>query len=857
MAKYNMNSSIINVNCPEIDKILKYDEPSQFTCLEKIYNMDVLNVLSKLDPTASNYNSIPDALYYQDIANLKQLKKFNGKNGHAVTYKKTIGGVGRFYMNNTNKKDYYCYQNCYNRVRRLLVNGCNKSIDIQNSHIEILKNIGNFLKIPDNNLEILNEYCINRKKILEDIQISYGCDRKSSKEFFLILVYGGSYDTWIQNNRLNNKIDSKTEFMKQFESSLDFLKKEVSRLDVMIRFKEIESKINKKKDYKIEKSALAIFIQEIESKIMTVVSNHIQSKGCIEKSRIHDGILYDDVLEISNDELLIEINQKVNEELGLNIPFSYEDMYPTEDDIKWYNQHKEFLENINPNCEEFIIEAGYDIEAAEFVKKKHKGMYKSCKSGQLLERFVKHQHIWVSSKSDPENFQNIIENHIADTNIIYAVGDNGKFRSYTQGTKNINNCYKAMFIKGFEDDPDFYDKMLTSNKGYLPFLDGVYSFKDKKLYTYEDKPDVIFTKKINRKFPIRNQVKIAEVNKKILEPILSDKTKLDYFLHCLSRSLAGYVEDKKWYSWVGFRNCGKSVLTLFLCNSFHHFVGTFNADQLIYNKHGNNDVARALSWLIPHKDKRLLISNEIKEDDDNETKKFDKIVIRGDLTKKLCSGGKDMIDARADHGREHLQITPQFSVVLCSNSSPDSNPQNALDTLETILFNSKFVDDIKLTKKNDAFKMKNNTIEDDIRNSDMIDAFTLIILDAFEEKRMKTPPVVLDDTAISKENGGQNIDEFLASNFTTIQSKEEKYNWHMSEIKDLLKLHKYKIGVSSIIQKFKTLRLGEYDSKHIKKGDKTSSGFRYLQIQESLFNENQGNDDNNEKTEDIVSEKKT
>ena len=141
----------------------------------------------------------------------------------------------------------------------------------------------------------------------------------------------------------------------------------------------------------------------------------------------------------------------------------------------------------------------------------------------------------------------------------------------------------------------------------------------------------------------------------------------------------------------------------------------------------------------------------------------------------------------------------------------------------------------------------------------MIDAFILIILDAFEEKRMKTPPVVVDDTAISKENGGQNIDEFLASNFTTIQSKEEKYKWHMSEIKDLLKLHKYKIGVSSIIQKFKTLRLGEYDSKHIKKGDKTSSGFRYLQIQQSLFDQNQGNADNNnknEETEEIVSEKK-
>lgn len=845
MAKYNMNSSIINVNCPEIDKILKNDEPTQFTCLEKIYNMDVLNVLSKLDPTASNYNSIPDALYYQDIANLKQLKKFNGKNGHAVTYKKTIGGVGRFYMNNTNKKDYYCYQNCYNRVRRLLVNGCNKSIDIQNSHIEILKNIGNFLKIPDNNLEILNEYCINRKKILEDIQISYGCDRKSSKEFFLILVYGGSYDTWIQNNRLNNKIDSKTEFMKQFESSLDFLKKEVSRLDVMIRFKEIESKINKKKDYKIEKSALAIFIQEIESKIMTVVSNHIQSKGCIEKSRIHDGILYDDVLEISNDELLIEINQKVNEELGLNIPFSYEDMYPTEDDIKWYNQHKEFLMNTNPNCEEFIIEAGYDIDAAKCIIKKYKGMYKSCKG----EYFVKHDNIWISSKSNNEYFKNIIENHIINTNIIYSVGDNGKFRQYTQTVKNINNCYKAILSIAFEEDPDFYDDMLKSNKGYLPFLDGVYNFKDKKLYTYEEKPDVIFTKKINRKFPIRNQDKINEVKKKILEPILSDETKLNYFLHCLSRSLAGYVEDKKWYSWVGFRNCGKSVLTLFLTKSYPGFVGTFNADQLIYNKHGNIDPARAMSWVIPHKDKRLLISNEIKEDDDNETKKFDKIVIRGDLTKKLVSGGKDMIDVRADFGKEHLQITPQFSMILCSNSSPDSNPQNALDTLETILFNSKFVDDEKLTQKNDAFKIKDNTIEDDIRNSDMIDAFTLIILDAFKEKRIKTPAVVVDDTAISKENGGQNIDEFLACNFTTNKSKDEIYKWHMSEIKDLLKLHKYKIGVSSIIQKFKTLRLGEYDAKSIVKGDKKSSGFKCLQIDDSLFDQNQGNNDDNDNSE--------
>jgi hypothetical protein len=53
------------------------------------------------------------------------------------------------------------------------------------------------------------------------------------------------------------------------------------------------------------------------------------------------------------------------------------------------------------------------------------------------------------------------------------------------------------------------------------------------------------------------------------------------------------------------------------------------------------------------------------------------------------------------------------------------------------------------------------------------------------------------------------------------------------------------------------LRLGEYDAKSIVKNDKKSSGFKCLQIKESLFEQNQGNDDNNEKTENIVSEKKT
>ncbi len=34
----------------------------------------------------------------------------------------------------------------------------------------------------------------------------------------------------------------------------------------------------------------------------------------------------------------------------------------------------------------------------------------------------------------------------------------------------------------------FYDNMIKNNK-YLPFIDGIYSFKDKKLYTYSKLPE--------------------------------------------------------------------------------------------------------------------------------------------------------------------------------------------------------------------------------------------------------------------------------------------------------------------------------------------------------------------------------
>ena len=840
MAKnYKMTESVISVNNPSIDKILQYKEPDTFRVIEKIYNQEILNVLSKLDSSAPNYTKIDDEpLDGSTIDNLKKLKIFTGKDGHIVDYRKKVGKAkkGRYYSDNKNKKDTFSLQGLYKPVRRLILNGQCVSIDMVNSHIEIMKNICMFLNLDDNDIKILKDYCIDRVKILEDIITTYNTTRTIAKQFFLIILYGGSLNTWLSDNNLINKKDCETTFMKDFIKSFEYIKSKIKDLDVFKTFCEIEQQLSKKtKTYSIETSALAILLQEIESKISIVIKNYCEDYGCITRILIHDGLCFDDVKKVCDDEFLTKITENIEKELGLIIPLAYENTNPTEQDRIWFNKHKAFLESCDVNTDFNVIEQGYDADAAMIVVKLNKDKYIEC-NGEL---FVKEDNLWFSKDSNEYNFKKVIHNDIIKANIVFAKPD-GSYKSYSKVNKNQDNCYKQILISGFKNRSNFYDEILNTCKAYLPFLDCIYSFKDNKTYSYEEKPDIYFVQRINRNFPVRNEKHMEHVKTKILNPILDDKIQLEYFLHTLCRAIAGYVEDKTWYNWVGMRNCGKSVLTMFLCNTFEGFCKTFNADQLINNKFGNPDIDRAFSWIIQHWHTRLLLSNEIKEtdvDNINPKAKVDKIVLRGDMTKKMVSGGKDQIDARANHGVKHLKIRPQFTVFLCSNSTPSADPSNALDTLEAILFRSKFVDKETLNDTVQAFKLKDVSIEDDIRNYDYINAFMFIIFDHFNIKRMPTPKIVLDDTILAKGGINKCIEEFLIANFKNVPKVEWNDNnkYHTSELLHIVNYNGYGISSKVFNQKMEILHLGLYEPKHLTKDSKRSSGYYGLDINELIL----------------------
>ena len=153
--------------------------------------------------------------------------------------------------------------------------------------------------------------------------------------------------------------------------------------------------------------------------------------------------------------------------------------------------------------------------------------------------------------------------------------------------------------------------MIKNNKYYLPFNDGIYSFKHKKLYAYNELPHVHFTYKINRNFPKFNKKDYDDLMKRVIIPIYPNEDERTYNAHIKARALAGCYEDKIWYGYSGARNSGKGTETGLMKSSFGNFVMDFNAKCLIFNKFGNPEPAKALGWVVDKKDARIIISNEI------------------------------------------------------------------------------------------------------------------------------------------------------------------------------------------------------------------------------------------------------
>ena len=302
---------------------------------------------------------------------------------------------------------------------------------------------------------------------------------------------------------------------------------------------------------------------------------------------------------------------------------------------------------------------------------------------------------------------------------------------------------------------------------------------------------------------------------KVIVPIYPNEDERNYNAHIKSRALAGCYEDKKWYGYSGSRNSGKGTETGILRSAFGDFVLEFNAKCLIFNKFGNPEPAKALSWVVDKKDARIIISNEIDGDENT--------ILNGAFIKTLASGG-DAMEGRKLY-ENTISFIPQFTMFLCYNRFYKVEPEDAVENLEQFEYKSKFVSKEELINGIPYLKLKDDTIKEFIKEDRIIDAYTLYILNAFTNPRMNTPENIKNSTEINNGEKEISVETFILNNF--INTTDSKDRLHIDTITDILKNKGYKVNIIETGKLMNRVGIGKYNKMcNIDKCRK--SGYEYI-----------------------------
>jgi hypothetical protein len=111
-------------------------------------------------------------------------------------------------------------------------------------------------------------------------------------------------------------------------------------------------------------------------------------------------------------------------------------------------------------------------------------------------------------------------------------GADGKRKySYNKSIKHIKDCITCIRANQSIINNKFYDDMIKINKYYLPLRNGIYSFKENKLYSDKELAHINFSYKIDRNFPKLNKDYYDDLMNKVIIPIYPNQDERNYNAH--------------------------------------------------------------------------------------------------------------------------------------------------------------------------------------------------------------------------------------------------------------------------------------------------------------------------------------
>jgi hypothetical protein len=179
-------------------------------------------------------------------------------------------------------------------------------------------------------------------------------------------------------------------------------------------------------------------------------------------------------------------------------------------------------------------------------------------------------------------------------------------------------------------------------------------------------------------------------------------------------------------------------------------------------------------------------------------------------------------------------------------------PVDALENLEMFSFKSKFVDKDELIDGSTTFKLKDNNIKHFSNEQRIIDAFSILVFDAFSIVRKKAPRCITLAKELDEEDKKISIERYIATHF--VNTTEKKDAMHSSTLHTILLEADYKIETTKVSQIFNQLQIGKYNAQ-ITIDRVKGRGFQYLKYNppiEEQLNEEVYDDDTVNSNTDII-----
>ena len=685
--------------------------------LYEICNLPVLKYIVK------NWNKFKDQIkidkpkdnsfkYNPKIICQKYLSKYNKV--AAIKYKKSnkySTKFGRWFCNQG-----LGIQSMPKLIRHAICKDLYIDLDFKNCHPKILqtlcknhnidcKHLTNYI---DNRDKLLQEWC----KILQDNkQINPATNlpewtTDDVKQIFLAALNG---------NKTHYELPNWYSIIEEFK----IIHQTISTLP---EYEKIYTEVEKEEKKNIHAKTVNRILCDVENRCLTVLYKNLDQRKLLNVeiddmtykvcALIFDGLQIpknEYTVQFCTPENLKQLSFAIDTETGFYLDITEKPM-------------NEGLTGIPSNLEEedddedFILEN--DGDAAEYVVSKYYHLMVYCQGN----KYVKKDNIWTC---DEKIVKEIVYEWIYATPMKEYIPNADKYVFYNRNKTDINKCIDIIWnnwskFEGVNNHSSFINDNLIKSKDYLPFTNGVYDIKNRKLMKYNDVP-VEFSQQIDRDFPVYDEKYLKILEDKIIIPILPDPEERKYFIWRLARALAGHYEDKKWFINKGSRNSGKGVITKLLQNAFKIYIGIFNSGVLVRKQNENADDAKNLSWAVKLKDKRLIISQEVQED----------AVLNGRPIKQIASGGDTML-GRCNY-KDEIEFTPQFTMMLQLNEIKGVEPADALETCEQFYCKSKFVDEKDLIEGQPFLKLKDDNIKMLLEQKEIIDAFTIYVLEHFQD----------------------------------------------------------------------------------------------------------------------------